>query len=420
MAKWILIFLGGIALGGAFAFFLLMGEGEAPPTPAPAPEKPSWMASKPPAPEKQEERERDPLIGVIGPETGEEARYGLAVLEGIRMAAERFNGQGGVGGERIEVIHLDNSGGPGQAHEMAAELIRRNVVAIFSAPTGSSTFAPTQQVNRSKTIFISVGTRRKIGRSGDYVFRFSLPDATAIGDMLKFAIGELGYRDFALVTSSSYDYSLSVSSVFKQAISRGDGQILTEADTYDTYSGKTNIEGVVSALKSAPKPSQALIFTGGAGEAVLLARAVKEAGLNLPLIGGEDLFSEEFLEQGGEAINGALLYATFSPHSDSPPVVQFVRDYAARKNAVPDRFAALAYDAFTLLGKALKEAGSLKGSEVHGALLNIKKSDGVTGPSGWSPEGTPIKHPFLYRVESGPAGGKFVLQQTQGDRKNEN
>ena len=101
------------------------------------------------------------------------------------------------------------------------------------------------------------------------------------------------------------------------------------------------------------------------------------------MIGSEDLFSEQFLEQGGQAARGTLLYATFAPDRDSRLVNDFVTDHVASKNAVPDRFTALAYDAFGLLSQALEVAGSLKGRAVRDALVNLNEAEGVTGASRW-------------------------------------
>lgn len=417
--KTILIFLAGIAVGGVFAFILfgIQSDRDEGPRP-PKADKPEWLASPPAkprggaakAPRKREEKERALIVGVIGPETGAEAKYGLAVLEGIVMAAERFNARGGLRGEKIEVIHHDNSGGSGQTLDIAEALIEKNVVAIFSAPTGWSTFAPTHLVNGARTVFISIGSRRKIGRSGDYIFQFALPDETAIDDMLSYAANELGYRNYALVTSSSYDYSLSLASVFKKTVPGHGGKILLEADTYDTFSGKTDIGKVVTALKAGPDGMQAVIFTGSAQEAAQLAQAVnRDDSLKLPLIGGEDLFSEQFLKQGGQAARGTLLYATFAPDRPSRLVEDFVAAYRARNNAVPDRFTALAYDAFALLTQALTTAGSLQGPAVRNALVNLKETEGVTSAGRWAADGSPLKRAHLYQVQSTETGARFKL-----------
>jgi len=421
--KTILIFLVGIALGGALFWIFTGSPNDREETPPPlAAGKPEWMAAPPADPqgpaarEAQDEAEdRALIVGVIGPETGTEAKYGLAVLEGVVMAADQFNARGGVRGEKIEIIHQDNSGGSGQALDIVSAMIEKKVVAIFSAPTGWSTFAPTHLVNQSRTLFISVGTRRKIGRSGDYIFHFSLPDEIAVEALLDYATRKMGYENFALVTSSSYDYSLSIASVFKQTALRIGSRILVEADTYNTFSGMTDIGNVLAALKASPEELQAIIFTGSALEAGQLARAAKDNGLNLPLIGSEDLFSEQFLSEAGNAAQGALVYATFAPDHPSPMVAEFIADHVDRNKVAPDRFTALAYDAFGLLSEALEVAGSLNGRRVRDALVNMKETDGVTGASRLAPDGTPIKHPHLYRVDSDKSGEKFVLVLENGE-----
>ncbi|MCP4998277.1 MAG: ABC transporter substrate-binding protein [Hyphomicrobiales bacterium] len=421
--KLVLISLIGIAGVFAVVFFETLSNrsGEPPPLKAGNPE---WLASTQATPQgtaakslrrKEKEKERALIVGVIGPETGAEAKFGLAVLAGIVMAADHFNAQGGLRGQKIEVIHHDNSGGSGQTADIASALIEKNVVAIFSSPTGWSTFVPTHLASQSQTVFISIGTRRKISRSGSYIFHFSLPDEIAIDEMLGYAANELGYRNFALVTSSSYDYSLSIASEFKKAVPRHGGKILVEADTYETFSGKTDIGKVVTALKAGSEGLQAIIFTGEAQEAAQLAQAARDDGLMLPLIGGEDLFSEQFLKQGGQATRGTLLYTTFAPDRPSRLVQDFVAEQIARNDAVPDRFTALAYDAFGLLSRALEATDSLQSQAVRDALVNLKEVEGVTGVSRWATNGTPIKRAHLYRVEGDQMGEGFVLLQKDGE-----
>ncbi|MCP4937062.1 MAG: ABC transporter substrate-binding protein [bacterium] len=384
----------------------------------PAPEvaqdsRPEWLAA--PQVDQQDalaEKRAQPralTVGVIGPLSGDEAEFGQAVLAGVSIAADRFNSLGGFQGEALKVVSYDNSGGSGQALAITEELIAQNVVAIFAAPTGWSTFAPTQMVNASETVFISVGTRRKIGRSGGYIFRLALPDEIAIDKTLSYVIDTLGYENLGLVNSSSYDYSLSVAAEFKRKVPDLGGQILVEADTYDTFSGKTEIKKVAAELNARSEELQAIIFTGNAQEAARLALANQDLGWAIPLIGGEDLFNEQFLKQGGKAVRGSLLYTTFAPDRDSALMRDFMSEFTARRNTNPDRFAALAFDAFNLLSQALLNANSLETQAVRDALLGLEEIEGVTGANRWASDGTPIKYPYFYRVEGSPAGEEFVL-----------
>jgi branched-chain amino acid transport system substrate-binding protein len=383
---------------------------------APEPEKEGHVVPVSALPEPQTaqkkaeegvEEERPLRIGVIGPETGTDASYGLSVLKGVMAAAGRINAHGGFDGKEIEVLHYDNKGDPGVTRESVQNLIRQRVVAIFAAPTGWATFAPTHMVNNSQTIFISIGSRRRIGRSGPYVFRASLPDELATGELIRYATQELAYTDYALVTSSSYDYSLDLSAWFRQALAEHDAVLRVEADTYDSYSGKRNLAEVIDAIKGSPVRLHGVIFTGGFEEALLLAGELRKAGLSVPLIGGEDLFSPEYLN-GGDAVRGTLLYATFSPDNESAKGRQFKNDYAKDD---PDRFAALAYDAFLLLTEAIKTAGTTRTSEVREALITIKDFEGATGKTSFTSEGTPVKKPFIYSVKEGDHGERFVLSK---------
>ncbi len=349
--------------------------------------------------------ERPLKIGIIGPETGADSIYGIDVLTGVMAAAKRFNAEGGIDGRDIEVINIDTKGEPGLTSRGVAYLISQGVIAIFSAPTGWSTFAPIHQVNGSKTIFLSIGSRRRIERSGPYIFRAALSDELATDGLVHYAIQELGYTNFALVGSSDYSYSLDISSLFKKAVMKYGGTIRVEADTYDSYLAKRNLESVINIIKHSPQALQAVIFTGGADEGVLLSKGLKNAGLNLPIIGGEDLLVEDYLKEGGD-VSGSLIYASYSPLIRSPMMDEFIEDIHEKN---PDRFVALAYDAFMLLAEAIRAAGSTDSAKVRDALIESKGYDGVTGNTKFTSEGMPIKRPFIYGTKVGGGEQGFVL-----------
>ncbi len=369
---------------------------------------PPSAASSPAAPEGADtatSQERPLKIGVIGPETGAAAEYGQHILVGVMAAAKRFNAEGGVAGKSIEVINIDNKGDPGLTDRGVSYLIRQGVIAILSAPTGWSTFGPVHRVNDAKTLFISIGSRRRIERSGPYIFRSALPDELATDELIQYARKSLGYENYALVASSDYSYSLDISSLFKQAVLRHGGTISVEADTYDTYLGTRNLTAVIDAIKKNTDSLQAVIFTGGAPEAVLFAERLKEAGLNLPIIGSEDLFVEDYLKACRD-MKGSLVYASYSPFSHSPTMERFKKDV---DEAHPDRFSALAYDTFMMLAEAIKAAGSTDSARVRNALIHSGGYDGVTGKTRFTEDGAPVKRPFIYGIKADASGENFVL-----------
>lgn len=218
------------------------------------------------------ERERPLLIGIVGPETGDQASYGMSVVNGVLAAAKRFNTQGGIKGKEIKVLHYNDESDMKNTEKIVKYFIRKGAIAIFSAPTGASTFTPIHQINDSRTIFISIGSRRHIERSGPYVFRAAVPDELATEDLIKYASEKLGYVNYALVTDSFYPFSLDLSSMFKKAVYKNHGVIKVEADVYDTYTHKKDVGTVIEAIKKSPDLLHGVIFTGGVNEGILLAR----------------------------------------------------------------------------------------------------------------------------------------------------
>jgi len=352
-----------------------------------------------------ESRQRQLIIGIVGPETGEQARYGMSVVNGVLAAARHFNADGGIDGKEIKILHYDDESIMSKTSNIVSYLIDQGAVAILSAPTGASTFTPIHLINDSKTIFVSIGSRRRIERSGPFVFRSAIPDELATEDLIQYASTELGYVNYALVTSSNHDFSLDLSSMFKKAVYKNHGVIKVETDVYDTYTGQSNMALVVDAIKNSSDPLQAVIFTGSASEGILLAKGLKKAGLRLPMIGGEDLVSQDYLE-GGNAVEGTLLYSTLSTDNPSSKMAEFIKDYGEAK---PDRFSALAYDTFMLIADAIKAAGSTNTGKVREAMINRKECMGVTGNTRFSPQGAPIKHPLICKIKKGKHGERVVV-----------
>lgn len=348
------------------------------------------------------------VVGVVGPMTGEEAHFGTSVAAGVSAAAKRFNAQGGIGGQEIQIVSMDDRSDIESTNRIVRELIGRKVVAILAAPTGSSTFAPIHMVNDSATLFISIGSRRHLKASGPYVFRHAVPDEIATEDLVGYAVKTLGYANFALVTAADNDFSLELSSMFRKALIKHGGVIKVQADTYDPLTGSRSLDAVIDAMKKSPDPLQGVIFTGAAGEGIQLAQAMRKAGMAQPLLGGEDFHSDEFLNSG-DAVNGTLLYASFSADRKSQKKDEFIGDLG---EARPDRFAALAYDAFMLLAEAVKKSGSVDSARIREALINRTDFDGVTGKTRFTPENLPIKHPLLYRIEKSDGGERRYALKT--------
>jgi branched-chain amino acid transport system substrate-binding protein len=117
-------------------------------------------------------------IGEVDPLTGGISQFGIGCHQGITIAFEGVNAEGGVLGRKIELITEDDQSKPGQSATVVRKLITQDkVVAILGDATSSATLesAPIAQNNKIPMITPSA-TNPRITEVGDFIFRVCFLD----------------------------------------------------------------------------------------------------------------------------------------------------------------------------------------------------------------------------------------------------
>lgn len=100
------------------------------------------------------------------------------------------------------------------------------------------------------------------------------------------------------------------------------------------------------------------------------------------------------------SIEGGVFVDGFFADSPNPAVQEFVERYRKRYQATPSLFAAQGYDAARLVVEAIRR-GATTGEAVQDFLLMQHDLPTLSGPSGFSPDGTLNRHVFLIQVKQG-------------------
>ncbi|MBI3397677.1 MAG: ABC transporter substrate-binding protein [Deltaproteobacteria bacterium] len=350
-------------------------------------------------------------IGVVGPETGDDAETGLMTLAGIELAAKDINGAGGVDGKKIEVIHYDNKSNPQLTQAVVQKMVQEKVVAIIASPTGWSTFGPVWIANAAKVIFMSAGSKRHIGRSGPFIFRNSLSDDIGTEETIQYAVDKLKYKNFAVITSMRDDEtSLQIGGLFRGAIIKKGAKIVSETHL---FMGATIEEAISQLKKDTKEPIDAVIFAGDDAAAVDVLQEMRKQGIKAPLIGGDILFTDEFLKRGNELTVGTIIYAGFFPADKSRIVSMFVSEYKKKTGKRPGIYPAVAYDSLMLIVNAIRQAKSTEPVKLRDTLAKTKDFMGVTGKITMDANGEAIKQPYI--LQAVKKGGKVEFELVGGE-----
>jgi branched-chain amino acid transport system substrate-binding protein len=146
----------------------------------------------------------------------------------------------------------------------------------------------------------------------------------------------------------------------------------------------------------------------------------RQLGLNVPFIGGNGMNSVKVFDLAKDKSDGLYVGSPWSASSSSAENVKFIKVYNDKYKAMPDQFAAQAYDALhitTLALKQVKLSGNLEAdrSALRDALPNVKWT-GATGAFQFRRANDRAGKPAGYDAQQVPIvsvtkGGHFVAQQ---------
>ena len=348
--------------------------------------------------EIQMEKPKAPKIAVLGPLTGELEFFGNEASNGAELASDEFDARGGINGQEFDLLVFDTKGQIAGAKLGIQTFIEHKVLAVVGAATGEVSFSASKALNDNQLIMISAGSRRRLGDTGPYNFRITLDDPQAVKSLMGYIVKEKKWENFAILSSVVNDYSIKLTASFKNALFEHNLNVTHELFLWPvamTHQSSEDTSIPVQITKLKKNTPDALIYTGEGKEAREIVKEMRKQGVNIPLIGSEDLMIPEFTSLGSDAY-GTIVYGGFDVNAETPKVRKFVESYTKKFGQPPSRLAALSYDAYRLLAQAIKMSPSLRPNHVRKALTSIKNFDGVTGKTTITSSGEAVKEPFIF------------------------
>jgi len=327
-------------------------------------------------------------VGAIFSITGPASFLGAPEAKTVEMFAEKLNQAGGVNGHKIELLVRDSGGSPEKAISLAKQLIDEdNVLAILGPSTSGETMAIKDICQEGKTILLSCAAAETIVEPiAPYVFKTPQKDSDAARRIFE-TMKELGISKIGVVTSNAGFGIAGGQQLAKLAPEYGIAIAISE--TYDKQA--TDLTDVLTKVKSADV--QAVVNWSIVPAQSLVAKNMKQIGLNVPLFQSHGFGNIKYVEQGGEAANGTifpcgrLLVADVLPdtHPQKKLLAQYKNDYESRYSEAASTFGGHAYDALLILTEAIKKAGSVDGAKVRDAIENLRGIVGTGGVFNLSP-----------------------------------
>jgi len=330
------------------------------------------------------------VIGGIFSITGPASYLGDPENKTMEMLAAEINAKGGIKGHPVKLVIYDDEGDVTKARLNAEKLIQKDkALAIIGPSLTHTSMAVLEVTQKAQVPLISCAAGIGItAPAKERVWTFKTPqtDAMAVNRIYEY-LKKTGKTKVAILTVST---GFGVS---------GKEQLLAQAKEFgmevvaQEVFGEKDTDMTPQLTKIRGTAAQAVICWGTGPAPALVAKNMKQLGLNLLLVQSHGAASKKFIELAGDAGDGIILPAgklvVYKVLPDTDPQKAVCQDYdekyQAKYKAPASSFGGYAFDGFTMLSMALEKAGADK-AKVRDELEKTKNYVGVSGVFNMSSE----------------------------------
>lgn len=327
-------------------------------------------------------------IGHAAAVTGPVAYFGKDTENGARMAIEALNARGvSIGGKQVRFVLAaeDDAGEPKQATAVAQKLVDAKINGMVGHETSGTTIPASKIYHAAGIPQISPSsTSPMYTRQGfNTAFRVVANDVQLGQALGRYATGNMKARRVAVVDDRTA-YGQGLVTEFSRSLQRQGGSVVAREFTTDKA---TDFSAIITRIR-ATKPD--LVFFGGmSATAGPMLRQMKQLGMNVRMMGGDGLCSDEIHKlSGGTMADGQVVCAEAGGVQGEARAAmdKFRADYRKRFGIDVQINAPYAYDAVMTMAAAMVKAGSSQPAKYLPVLAGIQYR-GVTGPIAFDARG---------------------------------
>jgi branched-chain amino acid transport system substrate-binding protein len=322
-------------------------------------------------------------IGAIFSVTGPASFLGAPESKTAKMFVDKINASGGVLGQKLELIIKDSSGSPEKAVSFAKQLIEEDkVLAIIGPSTSGETMQIKKLCEENQMILVSCAAADAIVNPlAKYVFKTPQKDSQAATWIYR-TMKAQGISKVAILTGND-GFGASGKKQLEE-LAKTEGIEIVADEVYDKQA--TDLTDILTKVKSTPGV-QAVVNWSIVPAQSIVAKNMKQLGMNLPLFQSHGFGNRKYIEQAGVAAEGILFpcgrLLVVEELPDSHPqkklLATYKKDYEAAYQEDVSTFGGHAYDAILIVTEALKQAGTTDRDKVRDAIENLHGLVGTAG-----------------------------------------
>ena len=307
-------------------------------------------------------------VGAVVSQSGAHADLAAGYVKGILVWEGQVNAGGGLLGRPVELKLLDDGSDAVRAGALYRQLIRETRVDVLIGPYGSAaTRVAAVEADRERRIMVNgAGPAQGVQEGPTRLLFQTVSPYAARGEGVLALARSAGLKRLYIVARQDFAAQEIAEATRLAAIKQGFA--VPEVETYSLYS----MDFAVSIQRAQAAQAQAWIAFGEARDAADMVKSFRKAGYAPQLFYARRAADPAFVHLVGQDAEFTLGEVEYDPRLPRPGNAEFVKAYMARWKAAPDIAAAEGYVAASVLGEAVRRAGSLDTEKLRAALAGAR------------------------------------------------
>ncbi|MDE0467592.1 MAG: ABC transporter substrate-binding protein [Candidatus Poribacteria bacterium] len=358
-----------------------------------------------PASKDQQATQGEVRVAVAGPFTGNAAAFGEMIKRGAELRAKHINDAGGINGMKLTLVPGDDAGTEKEARAVATRFATdRRILAVVGHFNSACSLAGKPIYADNGIVELSPGsTNVSVCEGSDWTFRNLYRDdfqGEFIANYIKNYMKE--FQTVAILFDND-DYGRGLRDGFSAAAEEIGIEIVA-SEAYDR--DNTDFKAQLTSIKA--KNPDLIFISGLYGQAGLIAKQAREAGITAQFFGADGVDSPDYLIIAGAAAEGTYLTTPFTFELGGEQAKQVASSFEDEYGVPPDTWAALTYDAVGMIAEAIEKtynkeatlAENRKAIRDHLASLDTPEEGykGITGLTYFDKNGDTVNKPAYVKI----------------------
>jgi branched-chain amino acid transport system substrate-binding protein len=307
------------------------------------------------------------VVGTVVSQSGQQADLAAGYLKGILLWQAQVNATGGLLGRPVELKVLDDGSDAVRAGELYRKLIQAKADFLIGPYGSAATRAASAEVERERRLMVNGAGPARVVQQGPNRFLFqSGPSYAARGEGVLQLARKAGITRLHILARQELAAQEIAEAMRLDALAQGFA--VPEVETYSPYTG----DFTSFVLRSVAAKAQAWIAFGEARDAADMVKTFKKHGYAPQLFFARRAAEPAFVAAVGQDAEFTLAEVEYDPRLKHPANLEFVNAFTAKWSAPPGLAAAEGYVAASVLGEAVRRAGSIETENVRAALAALE------------------------------------------------